>query len=147
MIDKEKILEGNKLIAEFMCFVKDGFLWKHGDVKLAQHYPKHIFEGDNTDSFKFYSSWDWLMPVVIKIENLNLADYMYQWEGSEGETRYNFKKITVDIENNYCWIFIDLDLDPPHDICNHMADTKIEATWLCVVDFIKVYNERWAKEQ
>ena len=54
------ILEGNKLIAEFMGLeiITDGISWFDTNYKSLGNYD---------------SSWDWLMPAVEKIETLNYA--------------------------------------------------------------------------
>lgn len=55
-----KIIEGNKLIAEFMGYIDngdpDGFL-----IDPDTNYDV------NVDELKYHYSWDWLMPVVGKI--------------------------------------------------------------------------------
>ncbi len=57
----------NKLIAEFMGW----------DIKLPTTIPTNLhlsnLELDNKEIFdlKFHTSWDWLMPVVEKIEQVN----------------------------------------------------------------------------
>lgn len=50
--------ETNKLIAEFMNYPENG--------KNSQFYyaMKHCYD---TDRMKYHESWDWLMPVVDKI--------------------------------------------------------------------------------
>lgn len=60
---QKEIIEGNKLIAEFM-----GITW-HGNNTVSG-YPSVIpFDMGVTtiETTKFHSSWDWLMPVVEKI--------------------------------------------------------------------------------
>ena len=58
--------ENNKLIAEFMGW----------DILSPTTIPPNLhlsnLEVDNGEipNFKFHSSWDWLMPVVEKIDNL-----------------------------------------------------------------------------
>ena len=123
-IYKEK-MENNKLIAEFMGekFHEDS--WSHGDIE-------------------YKTSWGWLMPVVEKIESLDLSEYGYTWEGIDGETEYNNGSTYVEIERNKCWIYMDLSLDPPHYFnegsCNVEFPTKLEATYAAVVEFIEYYN-------
>lgn len=64
-----EILEGNKLIAEFMGFEKNGNIY----TNKPRSYPSSLFlyKGLNNkvmeDDLRFHSSWDWLMPVVRKI--------------------------------------------------------------------------------
>jgi len=53
-MDKE-IIKGNKLIAEFMGFIYDRPCLVTG---------KQLF---GIEDCRYHSSWDWLMPVYIKI--------------------------------------------------------------------------------
>lgn len=46
-----KTTENNKLIAEFMGVKLDNEFW--------------------SANFQYYTSWDWLMPVMKKIEDIN----------------------------------------------------------------------------
>jgi hypothetical protein len=100
--------------------------------------------GEYLTNLKYHESWDWLMPVVEKIESLDLKEYGYKWEDMDGETRYNNQNICVEIERNQCWIYMNLQLDPPDTLnekTSHMKfDTKIEATYAAVVEFIEYYN-------
>ena len=128
-------MENNKLIAEFMG-VKigvDSYSYRPGQSDLLKE-----------ENLNYHKSWDWLMPVVEKIESLDLKECGYQWEGIDGETMYNNGSIYVEIERNHCCIWVDLSLDPPHTINKKTYyikyDTKIEATYDAVVEFIEYYN-------
>jgi hypothetical protein len=58
-------MEDNKLIAEFMGFQKTSIGWYDADECLH--------EKDNTfDTLRFNVDWNWLMPVVEKIERDSL---------------------------------------------------------------------------
>lgn len=58
-MEKQKILEGNKLIAEFMGYV----------VLEAGYRSKDLERNElQIDDLKYQKSWDCLMPVVEKIE-------------------------------------------------------------------------------
>lgn len=62
-METSKILEGNKLIAEFMHSKGEegGYWWYAGnptDNAVRIMYTEY--------SAKYHSSWDWLMPVVEK---------------------------------------------------------------------------------
>ena len=122
-------MENNKLIAEFMDYPSNDIWRTNTENKLMSEYHK---------------SWDWLMPVVEKIESLDLKEYGYQWEGHDGETEYNNGSIFVEIEQDMCWIYMNLSLDPLYTLNEktHRAkfDTKLEATYAAVVEFIEYYN-------
>ena len=67
-MSEQEIIEGNKLIAEFMGykFIEDWHqYWRLSDKHL-------LLENE----LKYHSSWDWLMPVVEKIEYLYATDYI-----------------------------------------------------------------------
>lgn len=57
-------LESNKLIADFM-----GYKWPSTDL----YSDKEVKEITHSEIKKlnYHSSWDWLMPVIKKIENIN----------------------------------------------------------------------------
>ena len=123
-------MESNKLIAEFMDYSSND-IWRTNT--------------ENKSMSEYHKSWNWLMPVVEKIESLDLKEYGYQWEGHDGKTEYNNGSIYVEIERKHCCIYIDLSLDPPHTINEKTYyieyDTKLEATYAAVVEFIEYYNE------
>lgn len=63
-MDKQTIEEGNKLIAEFMEWKIDNSF----PDKDRVYRNEKALELDTT--FKYHSSWEWLMPVCEKIESL-----------------------------------------------------------------------------
>jgi hypothetical protein len=143
----------NKLIAEFMggkLISTEEYESPHGsrstgiieNWKLPEKAPYSTTS--KLGFFEYNKSWDWLMPVVEKIESLDLKEYGYQWEGIYGEIEYNNGSVRVEIERNECWIYMNLQLDPFHTFnekTSHMKfDTKIEATYAAVVEFIEYYN-------
>ena len=129
-------MENNKLIAEFMGDYFDSGLQLAYYIRYNKVY--------RIEDSQFHESWDWLMPVVEKIESLDLSEYGYTWKGIDGETEYNNQSIHVEIERNQCWIYMNLQLDPPHTFnekTSHIKfDTKIEAVYAAVVEFIEYYN-------
>src|SRR6185437_13454507 len=64
IIDNNKIIEGNKLIAEFMGI-------KDNPNKKGYYYHPLKKDWGTIKGFKYHSSWDWLMPVVEKIRNID----------------------------------------------------------------------------
>lgn len=123
-MEDAKIIEGNKLIAEFMGWRKDpthGWLTK--DEQDAWNYRDDYH-------FKYYVSWDWLMPVVEKIEGLN-----------NGE---NGKGYIVSLKSPSCVGYIDKEdgfkMPIPCD-ARTLGTTRIESVWLAVVEFIQWYNK------
>ena len=130
MIPTIDIIYGNKIIAEFMCLKnKDGSFYINEDgcypngtlhfidLPINYHLPSHGFE-----SHKWNSSWDWLMRVIEKIENMT-------------------------IDNIYVNIFLGVHtcvISPhvfPEQLFVEYGDTKIEGAWKCIVKFILWYND------
>ena len=110
-MENKEIIEGNKLVAEFDGWVidnsfpdKDRTYIKNGGIEL-----------DTT--FKYHTSWDWLMHVVEKIESLG---YDFEFKKQGKFTNVRFKGI---IDYN----------------CKRYDN--ITAIYNAVVEFIKWYNE------
>ena len=117
-MSKEEILESNKLIAEFM-----GGLFKSNKFTINDGWVWLPFENMcKITSLRYNSSWDWLMPVVEKIEKIiwNKIDLTEE----------------VIINGLSCRIPI------KDDAFISIKNTKIEATYDCVVEFIKWYNNQ-----
>ena len=128
---QEQIIEGNKLIAEFMGLkqVKWDYgelLWVHKDFKedftdVHDYSNSSTFDWGNafpqTEKLFYHSSWAWIMPVVEKIESMGYD---------------------VFINGLYCRItdcgMSDFELESGE------VNTKIEAIWFTVIEFIKWYN-------
>jgi len=110
---EQEILEGNKLIAKFMGAEIDEnfarFLNYSNDSVSGRGY--HIFE------LLYHSSWDWLMPVVEKIESLKEVESAFI------------------IELNYCSIWVKDNL-----VFNTEEKTKIKSVYKTIIEFIKWHN-------
>ena len=107
-----KTIEGNKLIAEFLNIKVPN---ERGD-KIEEEAIKNGNELWYIDELKYHDSWDWLMPVVEKVESLGY------W---------------VNRINGDAWI---VDNNNIVVINNQMHHGGIEATWLVVIEFIKWYK-------
>ena len=103
----------NELIADFMGY------------EVLDKYPRHNIVAPESGGRKFYlrnkmkyqTSWDWLMPVVEKIESL---------------------RHYVLIDTGSCEIGGD---DVPVSISYENGDTKIKMVYLAVIEFINWHNE------
>jgi hypothetical protein len=107
--------ENNKLIAEFMGFKRKGnshiILLKDGFVPFER----------NVGHLEFHTSWDWLMPVVQKIDEMGYNVHI---------SRISCK-ITPILENdNVITSFV----------CGNV-DKKIKLVYDTVVEFTKWYNK------
>ncbi len=114
----------NKLIAEFMGYkltpCNNGLAWDIGK-SIPSH--EHLFPLQGVlhtgNELNFHTSWDWLMLVVDKIENC---------DGLSNEE-------VITIEYKDCII-------PHHqeEVRIEGANSKLEAVYNAVVEFIKYYN-------
>ena len=106
-------MKDNKLIAEFM-----GVDYVDIDTYL-----------ESNKELQYHTSWDWLMPVVEKIESFQ--------DGNDGDSMrghlYNFR-----IEQNFVYI---LDGESMDVIIEMNGDNKLDATYQAVVEFINQYNK------
>ena len=110
--------ENNKLIAEFMQKGFEGFgLYDYN----GKHYK--LYE------LKFHKSWDWLMPVIEKIEEIFIDDSNLIIK----EHRYEF-----DMKYTQCNIY-----DHVKDCVVASGDmgNKLLSTYQAVVEFIKNQND------
>ena len=126
-----KNIENNKLIADFMGVEKENGLYLF--TTSMDDYK--------TDTLYFDTSWDWLMPVVEKIEGIgvkdgNSTDYYDVWimpdcvriglQSNEKEPLIIVNKSEVVGSIN-------------HEV--HSFEDKKKATYQAVVEFIKWNNE------
>ena len=84
-------MENNKLIAEFMGL--DSFK----DSLATLHQGKINVDVDVYEQAQYHTSWDWLMPVVEKIENGGLDPH----EMIDNSLRKNNQKRWRSIEDTY----------------------------------------------
>lgn len=100
------IREKNKMIAEFM-----GKHWHRDFFKdVCIISPSNI-------SYKFHTSWDWLMPVVEGIEEYEMNVKIHT---SYTSIHFKRKQCIVDVDGG----------------------SKIENTYNAVVQFIEWYNKQ-----
>lgn len=108
----DKIIEGNKLIAEFDGWDKTN----HIDEAFGNLYIKDG-ESAYANDFIYELSWEWLMPVLEKINTLK---YPYL------------------ISHKTCSIY---KVWQQEFISHEHGKTTIEATWNAVIQFIEWYNK------
>lgn len=127
------ITDNNKLIAEFLGYNpktkrevgailnKDVYEWYQRDVNI------YYINGDyhSEDYLLFHNNWNWLMEAVDKIESF------------EDENRC--AKYNVNIEQSFVEI---IDKHTYYEIVETSRDTKIEATYEAVIQFINYYNKQ-----
>jgi hypothetical protein len=64
---QEEIIQGNKLIADFMGYPECGL--KNKDPYY--YAMKHAYKNGN---MRYHTSWDWLMPVWVKFRDVTFSD-------------------------------------------------------------------------
>lgn len=81
-MEQKEILEGNKLIAEFMNAKQDQYKQWFGHIG---------YMGTQVRDFKYNSSWDWIMPVIEKITETihNPTDEYYHALNHYKHNNYN----------------------------------------------------------
>jgi hypothetical protein len=116
---KDEIIEGNRLIAEFMGG-KFTLIKSHTPNVSFKKHPRQDrnFNSSNMHPklLSYHKSFDWLMPVFEKIEKekgVHIALYPIGCE------IYVFGKKVSRVN----------------------SDTKIKAIWLSLVGYIKLYNK------
>lgn len=110
---EEEILTGNKLIAEFM-----GFTSREG-------YPNELYNKDdiyqgNPKNFKYHTSFNWIFPVIDKIESLCFSVIIKRFRCEIDSNNFN-----IEYSQHY----------------SSGADRNI-FIWWCVVEFIKWFNQQ-----
>lgn len=123
----KEILEGNKLIAEFMG-MKESVI-KRGSLVWNE---KNILIDKN--ELKYHSSWDWLMPVVERIESLDKLGGVVRI--IQGQCKITSRMLG--------------DSSVYADKSNYMlmgVKGKLLSTYEAVVEFIKWYNQQKIKNK
>ena len=121
-----KTIENNKIIAEFLS-VKIHPCETIENFKFLPIEERGLYNGYFIDELKYHEDWNWLMVVVEKIESLEIFDRM---------GRFNIN--TKNFDENYTSFITDKD----EDFIQCEGDTKIEAVYNAVVEFIKWYNNQ-----
>ena len=104
---QEEILEGNELIAEFM----------NVEISCYTSYSEESRTCYHINDIKYDSSWDWLFPILERIEALG-----YRWEiGMSAISPYHYCKI---------W-----------SIGKIEGISSLDVVYGAVIEFIKFYNQ------
>ena len=84
-------MKDNKLIAEFM---RHEPIVKGDDV----YYELNHIRLTSADDLRYHNSWDWLMPVLKKIDDMLLLD---DDEVNDAVNRVHNAVLLFDIDNTY----------------------------------------------
>ena len=126
-MSSEEILDGNILIHKFMGWnIEDVYNSViNGKIHILRSENKRAYTTINELSFTrhcYHSSWDWLMPVVEKIEKII-------WN-------------KIDLTEEVIINGLSCRMPIKDDAFISIKNTKIEATYDCVVEFIKWHNNQ-----
>ena len=127
----ERLIKNNKLIADFIeasktsnckdneMFIPDQTICRIDTIELGKG---HIL--------KFHKSWDWLMPVVEKIESEFCSSNIHYYSAGMMKQEYvvEFLGYNIDYDNS------------------QYDKSKIKAVYKAVIKFIKWYNKNKANE-
>lgn len=124
MNNQKTVLEGNRIIADFMG-IKIGvdlYSWRPGCQDPIQEH-----------NLNFHASWGWMMDVVEKIADTPMEDFINE-KTEDGGYAYpiTFGRRTEIGE----WMV----KFRGHGV--HTADTLLKAAWEAAVDFIEWYNQQ-----
>lgn len=97
--------ESNKLIAEFIGLVDSGFERKN-------KFNSETREEFTLDELKYHISWDWLMPVIKKIdsyanEKMTFAEYddyrSTNWRMIDNPSKYDISNVHKQVVQFIQW--------------------------------------------
>jgi hypothetical protein len=146
--NKGKIFLINKGIAEFMGAKILPFKFCGNDIMTWQECSMERMNGLDADAnLSFHSSWDWLIPVVIKIEQMRYKSFPINVtisgsggahiainQGNCAGEEYKGERVIADTMNlNYCITDEKMQYKP------------IELTWIAVAHFVEWYKKNKEK--
>lgn len=120
----ENVIENNRLIALFMGYSK-GVPEQRGckEERFALNGRTYLLS-----QLDYHASWDWLMPVVEKIEVLLL-----RFEIAEYECYLSWQGVEPDDKNHMAWL-------EKFSPISSEGYSKMVAVYLCIIQFIKWFN-------
>jgi hypothetical protein len=125
-----KTIENNKLIAEFMGIEILNFPYPTSKKVVYKSIKSNKISYPSIRGLKYHSSWDWLMPVVEKIEKLVFP---------------NDEFFNINIVGG-CQVYI-ISSHINEIIDSSQGETKLECLYNVVVQFIEWYNQNKLNEK
>lgn len=137
---EKNIIEGNKLIAKFMNYddidcdkCKYNFDCNHLQCCLSP------LEKDKLLSY--HSDWNWLMPVIEKIEGLKLGTITIDTPMFSNDKYYE-ASVSFVITSYDCSLHLSGTMKLYEEFLYNKGFTMIGNVFKTIVDFIKWYNKR-----
>lgn len=132
---EQEILENNQLIAEFHG-------WRVSEAKTTE--GELVFRCDGNligylqgvthSSLDYHKSMDWLMPVIVKIENLNAIGETSEMKGAYKMNVDPWEVCFISYENEIEQTIVTIHRDSEDE------DNLFHGVYDAVVEFIKWYN-------
>lgn len=126
MTEEKTIEQQNEMIARFMEVERDVNTWRHpygATVYLIGGYWLPA------KKLKYHSSWEWLMPVVEKIESLYYGGLQFYIKDSRA-----YIEVATQASTAYG------DIPDVPNCYSGFSETKLNAVYKTVCDFIKWYT-------
>ena len=136
MTEKE-IQKGNKLIVEFMGWEfhsKNGFEYYVNNKDRKIPYWGEYSSKIPIEDFDYHLSWDWLIPVIKKINNFRLENSSYPKIKVELGCSRDSNKGHIALWHNY---------DGAVEIISSFTIFDIKSTHKAIIEFIKWYNKNY----
>jgi len=146
-MEAKKIIDGNKLIADFLGWSEEGEkgTW-YRIIDVAKYVAYSIHNNHPHNDLPFHRSWEYLMPVIEKIDKLRYkgfpiivnigSDGAYiginnsNASGEKYSEKYDNKLEIANTLNWNYWVVNEGEEEP-----------KIIGVWNAVVRFIQWWNE------
>ena len=127
-------MNNNKVIAEFMKLETETF-----NSGILNYYYHDLFDGSwfEEHELSYNKSWDWLMPVVKKIESYNVnvninGLYSVFNKNVAHQVTIRIEAVEMSEGGKSAWV-----LEDEYLYHSDVKDTKIEAVYQAVVEFIR----------
>jgi hypothetical protein len=126
-MNKDQIIENNKVIMKYMGiepkFILGKYRWDDLPYFVTSNESKRKTINSVAEYVKYHKSWDWLMPVVEKIEE-------------------DFEDLDIDILCHGTRIYVwRTDEELVNNIAKLSFSNKIEHTYDAVVKFLKLQKQ------
>lgn len=131
---EQEIIEGNRLIAEFMGGTTTTIdtCANHGQMQIPEWaFILYDFDTLKLGAYGYNSSWDWLMPVVEKIEKLPYTRYVTGGFSTAITSSWSFISPTEDGLR-----------EPEFKSMQGLGKSKIQAVYDTVIQFIQWHNNQ-----
>ena len=127
-------MNNNKVIAEFMKLETETF-----NSGILNYYYHDLFDGSwfEEHELSYNKSWDWLMPVVKKIESYNVnvninGLYSVFNKNVAHQVTIRIEAVEMSEGGKSAWV-----LEDEYLYHSDVKDSKIEAVYQAVVEFIR----------